>query len=188
MSHPSSSASILGSTDLRIANTAPAAFEAEVVEMFDALRNPVLRYLMSLGLPIQDSEEIVQETFLALFQHLRAGKARDNLRGWIFRVAHNMGLKRREKARRHGDEDASVADPSPDPEAQFAHSERQRRLRSVLHALPEQDQACLYLRAEGLRYREIAQVLGMSLGAISLSLTRSMTRMVRATGGDSLEI
>jgi RNA polymerase sigma-70 factor (ECF subfamily) len=53
---------------------------------------------------------------------------------------------------------------------------------AVLHALPEQDQACLYLRAEGLRYREIADVLDISLGSVSISLTRSLARLHRADG------
>jgi len=46
--------------------------------------------------------------------------------------------------------------------------------------LPEQSRRCLFLRAEGLRYREIAQVLDMSLGAVSLSLARSLARIARA--------
>jgi RNA polymerase sigma-70 factor (ECF subfamily) len=37
------------------------------------------------------------------------------------------------------------------------------------------------LRAEGLRYREIAQTLAMSLGAVSISLARSLARIARAT-------
>ena len=45
---------------------------------------------------------------------------------------------------------------------------------------PNHDQHCLRLRAEGLRYREIAEVLGMSLGAVSISLTRSLARLERA--------
>jgi RNA polymerase sigma-70 factor, ECF subfamily len=50
----------------------------------------------------------------------------------------------------------------------------------VLQALPERDRCCLGLRLEGLRYREIGQVLGMSLGAVSISLTRSLARLMRA--------
>jgi len=46
--------------------------------------------------------------------------------------------------------------------------------------LSEEDRNCLFLRAEGLRYREIAYVLGISLGAVSMSLTRSLTRIERA--------
>ena len=62
----------------------------------------------------------------------------------------------------------------------MANAQRQARLLAVLNALPEQDRACLHLRAEGLRYREIAEVVGISLGAVSASLTRSMARMARA--------
>jgi len=65
----------------------------------------------------------------------------------------------------------------------MASGQRQNRLFSVLRALPEQDQRCLYLRAEGLRYREIAGVLKMSLGAVSISLTRSLARLERADIG-----
>lgn len=72
-----------------------SALEEEVVALFDALREPLLRYLAGLGLPVADGEEIVQEVFLSLFQHLRRGGGRANLRGWVFRVGHNLGLKRR---------------------------------------------------------------------------------------------
>ena len=74
--------------------------EEEVVELFDSFREPLLRYLASFGLPLADGEEIVQEVFLSLFQHLRRGGGRTNLRGWLFRVAHNLGLKRRSRTPR----------------------------------------------------------------------------------------
>ena len=73
-------------------------------------------------------------------------------------------------------------DPSPNAEEQVSFSQRQRRLLAVLQALPEEDQCCLRLRAEGLRYREIAALLGISLGAVSMSLTRSLARLMRADG------
>src|ERR1022692_3194555 len=66
----------------------------EVTAYFDQLRHPLLRYLLSFGLAQQDGEEVIQEVFLSLFQHLRRGGPRTNLRGWIFRVAHNLGLRR----------------------------------------------------------------------------------------------
>jgi RNA polymerase sigma-70 factor (ECF subfamily) len=73
-------------------------------------------------------------------------------------------------------------DPSPSPEEQISSTQRQRRLLAVVDALPNDDQSCLRLRAEGLRYREIAAVLNMSLGAVSISLTRSLARLMRADG------
>jgi RNA polymerase sigma-70 factor (ECF subfamily) len=161
--------------------------EAEVVRLFDEHRTRLLRYVFSIGLSVHDGEEIVQDVFLALFRHLQLGRPRDNLRGWIFRVAHNLALKEREASHKRLDSaelDEVVAarhvDLSPSPEQQLAFSQRQQRLLAALYALPSRDQFCLHLRAEGLRYREIAEVLDMSLGAVSNSLSRSVARLERA--------
>src|SRR5215467_16375243 len=78
----------------------PSDLEREVTALFDDMRTPVMRYLSSFGLSPDDSEEVLQEVFLSLFLHLRSGKPRSNLRGWVFRVAHNLGLKRRENNQR----------------------------------------------------------------------------------------
>jgi RNA polymerase sigma-70 factor (ECF subfamily) len=167
----------------------PSPLEEEVVSLFDQLQDRLLRYLFSIGLPAPDGEEIVQEVFLALFQHLQRGKPRHNLRAWVFQVAHNLALKRRNIAQRNrqallhygGALPATFfLDQAPNPEDQLAGNQRHRRLLAVLHALPEQDRQCLALRAEGLTYREIARVLDMSLGSVSLSLGRSLARFVRA--------
>jgi RNA polymerase sigma-70 factor, ECF subfamily len=170
------------------ADTAVAADpEEEVVGLFDEFYGPLLRYLRALGLNAHDGEEVVQEVFIALFRHLRQAKPRHNLRSWVFRVAHNLALKQYNRNRQHarrvvevdGAVEETYADPSPNPEQQLMSRERQRRLRAVLEALPERDRWCLYLRAEGLRYREIGEVLGISLGAVSMLLARSLSRLGR---------
>ena len=172
-----------------VALSAPAAHaahalsgvEQEVVELFDQWRDPLLRYLSGFWLAVPDSEDIVQEIFLALFQHLRSGKSRENLRGWLFRVAHNLALKKQQRTRRSTIvETDSFIDPGPNPEDQLATSQARKRMLAVVEALPEQNRWCLYLRAEGLRYREIAEVLDMSLGAVSHSLERSLAHIARA--------
>ena len=163
-----------------------ARLEEDVVALFDQFREPLLRYLSTFGLALADSEEVIQEVFLSLYQHLHRDKSRENLRGWLFRVAHNLALKRRYRTRRDlavwgeaGAEDVAI-DPDPNPEDRLVNSQTQRRLLAVVQALPEQDRKCLSLRAEGLRYREIAEILDMSLGAVSLSLARSLARMARS--------
>jgi RNA polymerase sigma-70 factor, ECF subfamily len=169
---------------------APTADEQQVIQLFDELRSRLLRYLLALGLPAHDGEEVIQEVFLALFQHLRRGRSRENLRGWVFRVAHNLGLKRRlararEAANAAGERQFLTEgrpDPAENPEERLLSSQRLQRLQAILRALPEQDQWCLSLRAEGLRYREIADVLGMSLASVSASLGRSLARFSRADG------
>src|SRR5271170_4298269 len=167
----------------------PSEIECEVMNLFDQFRNPLLHYVVAFGVPVHDAEEIAQEVFLSLFRHLQLRRSRKNLRGWIFRVAHNLALKQRyanQKSRSRLAGDAIIADelsdPSPNPEEQLSSAQRRERLLAVVSALPETDQGCLRLRAEGLRYREIAAILGMSLGAVSISLTRSLARLTRADG------
>jgi RNA polymerase sigma-70 factor (ECF subfamily) len=164
-----------------------AQLHDEIAAVFDLLRDPLLRYLWTLGLEIADGEEVLQDVFLSLFQHLDGGKPIDNVRGWLFRVAHNLALRRRYRTRRNavtqmdaGSEERTV-DPSPNPEDRLASRQAQKRVMAVVDALPEQDRRCLFLRAEGLRYREIGEILEMSLGAVSLSLTRSLARIARSS-------
>ena len=156
--------------------------EEEVTALYDQHRGPLLRYLGSLRVSAADGEEIVQEVFLALFRHLRQNKSRANLRGWIFAVAHNLALKNRAARLRHAEVDApgEYRDPGPDPEQLAAGNQRQARLLAVVRALPEQYRCCLSLRAEGFRYREIAQIVGISLGSVANALERSLSRLSRA--------
>ena len=160
--------------------------EEVVVCLFERFRRPLLRYLSTLGLAIPDAEEVVQEAFLLLFRHLRSGRSRENLRGWLFRVAHNLALKRRRQTSKDSEprQEAStpeqVVDPGPSPEDQVVYSQTQKRLLGVVRALPEQDRRCLSLRAEGLRYREIAEILDVSLAAVAVSLAGSLARIARA--------
>jgi len=160
--------------------------EDEVTALFDQFRDRLLRYLLSFGLPVEDAEEILQEIFLSLFRQFLGRKPCDHPRGWLFRVAHNLALRRRERNRRPEEGLANElagegpADPAPGPEEQLIFRQTQRRLLAVWQVLPEQDRHCLTLRAEGVRYREIAQILGMSLGAVSQSLTRSLARLARS--------
>lgn len=167
----------------------PSTIECEVMGLFEQFRNPLLRYVLSFGLPVHDGEEITQEVFLALFQHLKAGKSRRNLRSWMFRVAHNLSLKQRYAIQKSRDMIAAdwmvlerQLDPSPNPEEQVSLIQKQRHLLAVFSVLSREDQYCLRLRAEGLRYREIAAVLDISLGAVSMSLTRSFARLMHADG------
>ncbi len=166
---------------------ATSELEGEVMNLFEQFRNPLLRYILSFGIPLHDAEEVTQEVFLALFRHLQLRRSRRNLPAWMFRVAHNLALKQRYANQRSRDTTTDVSliaerqsDPSPSPEEEVLFTQKHRRLLAVFHALSDEDQYCLHLRAEGLRYRAIATTLGISLGAVSISLTRSLARLARA--------
>jgi len=157
------------------------ALKEEVLRLHEVFRPRLVRYVASMGVSFGDAEDIVQETFLALFQHLVAGKPRTNLPGWIFRVAHRLALKRRVSYRDRPAETCDVASTpdanAPSPEDQVIFLQQQRRLRRIFLALPEMDRLCLQLRCEGLKYREIGGILNISLGSVYNSLERSLQRL-----------
>jgi RNA polymerase sigma-70 factor (ECF subfamily) len=161
-----------------------AAIEQEVLALFDQFRDPLLRYVCACGFPVSDGEDLVQDVFLLLFQHLHRGGSRSNIQAWLFRVSHNLALKRRarrqrEVARVDLDPHSAwfVIDPDDDPERRLIERERRCRIRSVLRALPERERQCLRLRGNGLRYRDIAKVLGISLGAVAKAMGRAVARV-----------
>jgi RNA polymerase sigma-70 factor, ECF subfamily len=169
---------------------ADALIERDVLLLFDRHATPLLRYVASFGLGREECEDVTQDVFLALFRHLRLERPQDNLHGWLFQVAHNLALKQRQKNRREPSgalwDDSELAarpDPSPTPEMRCVHNDRRRRLTAVVGALPERDRRCLFLRAEGLGYREIAKALDMSLGGVAKCLRRAFARLLRADKG-----
>jgi RNA polymerase sigma-70 factor, ECF subfamily len=170
------------------ASPANTRIEEEVMALFDELRTPLFRYGLAFRLSSHDCEDVIQEVFLVLFRHLQQGRSRRNLRGWIFRVMHNLALKRLNSIRKlhqEHEEPSGInepADSTPSAEEQIVWNERRSRLISVFDALPDADRCCLQLRAEGLNYREIAEVLDISLGSVSQYLTRSLARLARADG------
>jgi RNA polymerase sigma-70 factor, ECF subfamily len=168
----------------------PGDIEASVLTLFDRCAPSLLRFVRSFGLNVAETEDVVQETFLALFRHLQLGRERTNLTGWLFQVAHNLALKRRQQAVKQGrnQRGGEVSlhrrlDPAPDPEERLLRDERRRRLRAVFDALPDRERRCLFLRAEGLTYRDIAKAMSVSLGSVSKALTRAVTRLMNADGG-----
>jgi RNA polymerase sigma-70 factor, ECF subfamily len=161
---------------------------AETAELFEQYRVPLLRYLSSFGVAGQDGEEVIQEVFLSLFLHLQADKPRTNLVGWIFRVAHNLGLRRRLQAGSNmvtalAAESVQYRDPQPDAERRLVEAQRLDKVWAVVAAMAEQDRQCLFLRAEGLRYRQIAEVLGVSVGTVSACLVRALDRLKKGAIG-----
>jgi len=142
----------------------------KAIELYDELRSSLHGYLSCLGLKPQEAEDIIQETFLKLFQGLAGGMKDDNLRGWIFRVAHNLTLNlHKSTTKLLSTEVEEVAkflesriDARLNPEEVVLKNEQSARMVSAVCRLTPQQRQCLHLRAEGLRYREIAMVLGVS--------------------------
>jgi len=66
--------------------------EQRVICVYEESRDDVYRYLLTLGLPPPQAREATQEAFLRLHVTLDRGADVQNLRAWVFRVAHNYAL------------------------------------------------------------------------------------------------
>ena len=76
---------------------AVARLQEQVGRLFEESREDVYRYLLTVGLHPPQAQEAAQEVFLRLYATLRKGEEIRNPRAWIFRVAHNLGLKIRDR-------------------------------------------------------------------------------------------
>lgn len=154
-----------------------------VVAAYEDAREDVYRYALTLGLSAGQAQEVAQEVFLRLYVTMRDGEEIQNIRGWVFRVAHNYGLKVKAKEREHGAiDDAIERSPGIEatPERQAIENERQRRIREAFQALSPQQRQCLQLRAAGLRYREIGETVGIGTSTVNEFIRRAVTRLRKA--------
>ncbi|MGH9622813.1 MAG: RNA polymerase sigma factor [Bryobacteraceae bacterium] len=156
----------------------------DVEQIYEETRRAVCAYVLYLGVPEAQAQEVTQEVYLRLYRTIRKGEQIANLRAWLFRVAHNLALKlrSREKAFRaiSPDWEQFTDCKTASPERMVLDREKMERVRKALETLSPKQRHCLYLRSEGLRYREIADVMGVSLSTVNEFLRRAMSRLAEA--------
>lgn len=153
----------------------------EVSSLYRDLRKPLLRYLVCLGLSVDEAQDAIQDAFLSLHRHLAAAGSKENIRSWVFRVAHNRARNRQGSYhRRFGESLDSEIDATPDPttpERVLLEKEKFRLLGKAIQQLTELERESLLLRAEGLRYREIGEVLGISTSTVGETVNRAIRKL-----------
>ncbi|MGH9620627.1 MAG: RNA polymerase sigma factor [Bryobacteraceae bacterium] len=155
-----------------------------VLEHYDREQAPLRRYLHHLGLDADAAQEVVQESFLKLHQHLLAGGDRTNLRAWLYRVAHNVArnLQTAFRARNleaipEDRERGALSWSGASAEEDLLARERVAGLRRALEELSAAQRECLVLRAQGFKYREIAEVLNVSASTVGENIQRGLARL-----------
>ncbi|MGH9755468.1 MAG: RNA polymerase sigma factor [Blastocatellia bacterium] len=159
--------------------------EQEVTGLFEQWRGPIYEYLvMVFGRPAE-AEEVAQDAFLQLCNALRSGQTIHNTKGWLFRVAHNLAINRRKHDKFFDPLEAGdfeelcrqLPDTAPSPEQRLLQQEKFTRLYAAMKRLSLQEKQCLHLRAEGFRYREIGEILGVSADTVNEYLRRAMRKL-----------
>src|SRR5712664_5015075 len=135
-----------------------ATDSCEATTLYRELRKPLLRYLIGLGLSADEAQDMVQDAFLSLHRHLASGGSQENIKGWLFRVAHNQARNRQNRFDRNfsapGDPEMKSVSHDATPERAVLEKEKFQELGKAIRLLSASERDCLLLRASGLRYRE----------------------------------
>jgi RNA polymerase sigma-70 factor (ECF subfamily) len=146
-----------------------AAFEW-LVRCYQAHVWRFLRHLLGDGAL---AEDVTQETFLRVYQHLPSFAWRSSFSTWVFQVARNAGIDALRSRRRH--DRLLQALPPPRPEA--APDARAEAWAAVAALSPKLREALLLVEVFGFTYREAAQVLRVPDGTVKSRVFQARTRL-----------
>lgn len=159
-----------------------AAWETE--QLFADHSSNLIRYLRSGVRNITDIEDIAQETFVRYFQARCNGESIDNPKGWLYRVGRHLALDHAKKAKPVLLDDAGWRVVEAE-RACLPESADDRAASLPWHLLSDQERESLLLRAEGMKFREIAEVLDVSISTVASYVSRALKKLRKAVASTS---
>lgn len=158
----------------------------ELVEQYE---NKLYNFGMKMCGNVQDSEDMVQDTFLNVFRYLKEFRYETRFKNWLYRIATNTCIKKRRKSKYAPDRELSFEEFLPDeveqratevpdwvsiPSDDLLDDELSRVLNDAILDLPEKYRLVLVLRdKEGFSTEEAAQVLNLTPANIKVRLHRA---------------
>src|SRR3954452_20485922 len=144
--------------------------------LYEQYASQIFRYCLHQLGSREEAEDAVQSTFLNAFRGIKRGIVPEIESAWLFKIAHNVCLSRRRSTWRRGRVE-SPTDFEVVEELASAPSRRAEELiglQDVLEQMPEQQRRAILLREwQGLSYREIADELEVSQGAVETLIFRA---------------
>lgn len=146
-------------------------------------QRPLHRYFLRQGLSVSDANDCVQDVFSRL---VRKGgiDGVDNPQGYIFTIANNILRDRNRRRRtssadRHDNlEDILLQCSQPSQDRVISGQQSLALVKSAILDMPPNVKKVFILsRFEGLKYREIAQVTGMSMSAVEKHMMTALRRL-----------
>lgn len=160
------------------------AFGQLVVRHQDRLYNTLVNVLGSAD----EARDVAQEAFVHAFQKLATFRGQAAFYSWLFRIALNAAISRKRKNRRmsasidQAREQAGIEPTDPRDDNQPSYSmelaERQALVRSALSQISEEYRTVLVLKEmDGLKYEEIAEIVGCPIGTVRSRIHRARTEL-----------
>lgn len=141
----------------------------------------VWRVVASYSAPGADRDDLTQDVLLAIWQALPRFRGPGPVRAFVLRIAHNRSLSWvwQAKRRRPASEAPELTDSRPDPEGQLSATEESERFMAHVRTLKLGQREVLTLALEGLSTAEIADIAGISVGAVAVRLSRARAQLRR---------
>ncbi len=131
----------------------------------------------------EDAADVVQDAFLNAYQSLHSFKGDAEFFTWLYRIAFNTAISLKRKKRATVSLDAARPDGGIDPDdpseyvkpgVALERSEDERQLQEAMNRLSHEHREVLVLKdIEGMRYEDIAEILGVPIGTIRSRLHRA---------------
>ncbi len=160
----------------------------ETEELFAENRDSLVRYLRHHLSDYAVAEDIAQESFIRFFQARSQGEDVSQPRAWLFRVAHNLLVDYGRKKK----PDLLDSDGWLRIERQVGGSVDGMEARAEVlglpwHRLTRLEFQCLQLRSEGLKFREVGEVLDLSISTVASYIARALKKLqeVEANNGET---
>jgi len=166
------------------------SFESEWMRsLVDAHAADLTRYAASILYDPDAAKDVVQDTFLRLWQEPRAN-VEDHVLPWLFRVCRNRALDVQRKGRRMKRLDeahvATTATDAPGPELVVEQADSHTHILQMMQSLPGNQQEVVRLKFQnGMSYKEIASVTELTVTNVGFLLHTALNTLrarVVATG------
>ena len=160
---------------------AQAAWETE--KQYHEHSSNLMRYLRSSVRNSNDLEDLAQETFIRYFRAISNGESIENPKGWLYRVGRRLAIDRGKKSKPVLLDEAGWRSVESDIAYHPTLEDDERSLRSSKlpwHTLSPAERECLLLRAEGFTFREVAEVLDVSISTAASYVARAIKKFRKA--------
>jgi RNA polymerase sigma-70 factor (ECF subfamily) len=165
-------------------DTSPAS------EIFDRYSSRIYNFAYRFLRNSEAAEDATQEVFVKMLKHANQFHGDAKLSTWLFSITANWCRDYLRKADNKAKEAEEVlySIPAPSelaPDRNLERRQDEQMIQKALSALtPEQREAILLSRYQGLSYAEIAQISGCSEGAVKTRVFRAMETLKKALAGD----
>ncbi|WP_026708754.1 RNA polymerase sigma factor [Flavobacterium frigidarium] len=151
-------------------------------KLLSTYQKPLYNHIRNIVLNHDDTDDVLQNTFVKIFQNLKNFKGESKLFSWMYRIAANEAISfLNQKAKKSGISSQIIQDKALDnlrADVYFDGNEIQLKLQQAIATLPEKQQLVFKMKYfEELKYEEISEILGTSVGALKASYHHAVKKI-----------